>query len=526
MSGVKSPAKRLAASIASMVLAISLTGCSGLFSLAEPFATSSASAATTLPLIDAGTSAELLKFYKQKVTWKACSASAESKCGTILVPTNWAKPAAGSLKLAVAWRHSGNAKPLGSVLFNPGGPGSPAYDWVAQGGEGVGTAKLRKFYNVVAFDPRGVGRSQPKVKCLDAKGTDEMLYGDQAYPIGSDQDLAESRAQTKKFIDACVANTGSSIRYVDTVSAARDMDVIRALFGDTKLNYLGYSYGTYMGAMYAAQYPKRVGHLVLDGAVDPTVSDYDQSYAQLKGFDAALKAYLADCLASSGCPFTGTVAQAETRIAAWFKSLETNPLPAGGTRKLTVWSAQTGLIMSLYSNSYWKYATNSFTEAFSSKTGRQFLQLADWYYERNSDGTYASNLMEANVSIACLDSRSTWNPTEVAAQNARMVAGSVVFGRYWQNGALTCSMWPYPLAKRPANIAAVGAAPILVIGTTNDPATPYAQAHSLTKLLKSGVLVTFNGEGHTAYTRSNSCIDNAVDNYFVSNKIPSRDPQC
>ena len=526
MSMLKSTAQRIGASFASIFLSIVLTGCSGVFTLAEPFATSSASAATAMPLIDKGLPAELLKFYQQKVSWKACAANSEAKCGTILVPTNWAKPAAGSLKLAVAWRHSDNSKPMGSLLFNPGGPGSPAYDWVAQGGGGVGTAKLRKFYNVVAFDPRGVGRSQPTVKCLDAKGTDEMFYGDQKYPIGSAEDLVENRAQTKTFIDACVAKTGPALRYVDTVSATRDMDVIRAIFGDTKLNFLGYSYGTYMGAMYAAQYPKRVGRLVLDGAVDPTVSDYDQSYYQLKGFDSALKAYLADCLASRGCPFSGSVAQAETKIAAWFRSLESTPLPASGSRKLTVWTAQTGLIMSLYSSDYWKYATDAFTEAFNSKTGRQFMQLADWYYERNADGTYASNLMEANIAIACLDSRSAWKPTEVAAQNARMVAGSAVFGRYWQNGALTCSMWPYPLAKKPADLTAKGAAPILVIGTTNDPATPYAQAQSLAKLLKSGVLVTYNGEGHTAYTRSNSCINNTVDDYLVTGKVPARDPQC
>ena len=511
------------------IAAIVLTGCASLVGASgEPAAaTVGPSAAVSATLIDAGTPAALLKFYNQKVSWKSCGGTSGAKCGTVLVPTNWAKPAAGSLKLAVTWKHSGNGKPLGSILFNPGGPGEPAYDWVAkEGASGIGTATLRANYNLVAFDPRGVGRSQPYVKCLDAKGNDDLFYGDQKYPIGSAADLTETRAKTKNFVDSCVKNTGAALQFVDSVSAARDMDVLRVVFGDRKLNYLGYSYGTYLGTMYAAQFPKRVGHLVLDGAVDPTVSDYDQSFLQLKGFDSALRAYLADCLASSGCPFTGTVAQAQAKIAAWFRALETKPISAGNGRELTVWAAQTGLIMTLYSDSYWKYATDAFTEAFAKGTGANFMHLADFYYDRNADGTYASNLMEANIAIACMDSRSNWDPVEVAKQNERVIAGSSVFGRYWQNGALTCSLWPYPLAKRPSDLSARGAAPILVIGTTNDPATPYSQAQALAKLLRSGVMVTFNGEGHTAYGRSNSCIDKTVDSYFVNGKIPASDPQC
>lgn len=522
-----SAAKRMSLKLVVATVAVALlTGCASLFS-PESASETPAVAATSSSLIPTGISAELKKFYTQKVTWKACASNPESKCGTVLVPTNWAKPAAGTLKLAVAWKHSGNAKPKGSILFNPGGPGEPAYDWVAkEGASGIGTAALRKAYNIVAFDPRGVGRSQPKVKCLDPKGMDALFYADQTYPIGSAEDLADSRKQTKGFIDACVKNTGAGIAFVDSTSAARDMDVLRVVFGDAKLNYLGYSYGSYLGAMYAGLFPSRVGHLVLDGALDPTLTDYEQSYAQLKGFDSALKAYLADCLGNSGCPFTGTVTTAQVKIAAWMRSLETTPISAGNGRKLTVWSAQTGLIMTLYSDSYWQYATNAFNEVFTKGTGSQFMSLADFYYGRNADGSYQSNLMEANLAIACLDSRSVWNPTEVAAENQRVIDASTVFGRYWQNGALTCSMWPYPAAKKPANLTAKGAAPILVIGTTNDPATPYSQAQALAKLLKSGVMVTYNGEGHTAYGRSNSCIANTVDDYFISNKVPSVDPQC
>ena len=511
------------------LLTFSLTGCidGGLVGFGTRADEAVATPTASLPLVDPKLPSATKKFYAQKVAWKSCGVSSKTKCGKISVPLNWSKPSSGSIQLAVIYRKAEAKKPLGSIVFNPGGPGSSAYEWLVGNPDSVGTQSLRAQYNIVAVDPRGVGMSEPKVRCLSPKDTDAFLYADQLEPLGSAADLAASRASARKFIDGCVANTGPALQYIDTVSAARDLDVVRAVFSDIRLNYLGYSYGTYLGTIYAALFPARVGRLVLDGAIDPKLSDYDQSLAQLKGFDSALKAYLANCIETSDCPFksSGTVAKAEQRISDWFRSLETKPLPTESGRKLTVWAAQTGLIMSLYSQDYWPYASDAFKDAFSGD-GTGFMRLADLYNDRNPDGTYASNIMEANIAINCLDSRSPWNEAEVAAQNKLVVAASPVFGRYWQNGALLCSMWPYPQVKMPANLSAPGALPIMVIGTTNDPATPYPQAQALAKLLKSGVLITYNGEGHTAYTRSNSCVDTAVDRYFIYGRIPKSDPQC
>ncbi len=511
------------------LLTVSLTGCldAGLIGLRAPVDEAVATPSSALPVIDPKLSKDLRKFYTQKVSWKSCGVSPKTQCGKITVPLNWAKPAAGSIQLAVIYRKAESKKPLGSIVFNPGGPGSSAYEWLVGNPDSVGTQTLRAQYNIVAVDPRGVGMSEPKVRCLSPKETDAFLYADQTEPLGSAADLAASRAAARKFIEGCVKNTGPGLQFIDTVSAARDLDVVRAVFADQRLNYLGYSYGTFLGTIYASLFPKRVGRLVLDGAIDPRLSDYDQSLAQLKGFDSALKAYLADCLEASDCPFksSGTVAKAEQRIADWFRSLEDRPLTTDSGRALTVWAAQTGLIMALYSQDYWPYASDAFRDAFKGD-GSGFIRLADLYNDRNPDGSYASNIMEANISINCLDSRSPWVESEVSAQNQRVVAASKVFGRYWQNGALLCSLWPYPVVKMPSNLTAPGSLPILVIGTTNDPATPYAQAQALAKLLKSGVLVTYNGEGHTAYTRSNSCVDNAVDRYFLFGRVPKADPQC
>ena len=472
-------------------------------------------------------SAALKPFYSQTLTWKNCADSA-AKCATIKVPLDWAKPASGSINLALNYLPSTGNADLGWIVENPGGPGGSGIDFVAGGGEQVGSANLRKHYNVLGFDPRGVGRSAP-IKCLSAKATDEFLYGTTPGAPGSAAEMAAQRKQMRTYIAACVKNSGKIFGHVGTVEAARDMDVIRAVLGQTKLNYLGFSYGTFLGTTYAALYPERVGRFVLDGAMDPSVSDEDQSANQLKAFDQALRNYLKNCLevTTSSCPFTGTVDGAMTTITAFFKKLESTPIRTTlAGRKLTISGGITGLIMTLYSNDYWQYTSTAFKNAFAGD-GTMFLRLADFYNDRNDDGTYASNMLEANMAVSCLDGRSKATPAAMKAQNARLNALSPFFGRYWQNGALGCEQWPYPIASHPASYAAKGSGPIVVVGTTGDPATPYWQAQNLAnKILADGHLITFNGEGHTAYGRSNECVVNAVDNFLIKGVVPAADPNC
>ena len=500
-------------------VAIGLAGC------ATPSAEASlAPIVVPTAKLDAAVSPDLVPFYSQKVDWSNCGK--RLMCGQVKVPTNWAKPAAGSLSLAVAYRVADIAKPLGSIVFNPGGPGASGYDWIINSVDYLGTSTLRSKFNIVGFDPRGVGRSEPKVKCFDAKQTDVMLYGDNGFPLGSPQDLKASRALLSSFAKACAKNTGPNLAYVDTVSAAKDLDVLRAVMGEASLDYLGFSYGSLLGETYAALFPKKISHMVIDGVIDPTVSDAQQSVLQLKGFDLALRNYLADCLSSSDCPFRGSVSAAQAKIRTFLRSLETNPLPTKDGRELNAWVANTGLIMPLYSQSYWPQLSQAFAEAFDGD-GTTFMNLADTYNDRDSSGKYTTNLMEANIAISCLDARQPSDSASMAKQNARMLAASPTLGRYWQFGALTCEPWPYPVVKSPSSYAAKSSKPILVVGTTGDPATPYGQAVSVAnKVLSNGHLVTYNGEGHTAYGRSNECVSSAVDNYFIKSLVPTRDPQC
>jgi pimeloyl-ACP methyl ester carboxylesterase len=506
--------KRLAKAISAGLASLMVSGCALALPVEGP-----------TPVIDTSISAEVKPFYEQSITWLSC-ASGKAVCGEFKVPVDWSKPDGQTLKLSVAYRAADNAKPLGSIIFNPGGPGSSATSWLLDSAEQIGTAELRKHFNLVGFDPRGVGDSQPSIKCLDAKGTDELLYGDTGLELGSPADISETRRSMKVFIDSCIAGSGPGLGFIDTVSAAKDMDVLRALMGDSKLNYLGFSYGTYLGATYAALFADRVGRMVLDGAIDPTISDEQQSVFQLAGFDQALRNYLADCLGSSDCPFSGTVEKALSKIKALLLAIEKNPLPTSDGRELTIWGAITGLIMPLYSQSYWPALSQGFAEALAGD-GSTLIQLADAYNDRDEKGEYLSNLMEANFAINCADSRAPSDQRSMIEQNARMLKASPTLGRYWAWGALGCEQWPYPVSEKPKTWSALTANPILVVGTTGDPATPYSQAVSLaSKVLGNARLLTFFGEGHTAYGKESRCVNNAVDSYLIRNVVPTEDPNC
>lgn len=512
---------RLRAALVAAIASVSLTlsGCA----TPEPEITLPPITAPT-PVATAEVKDELKPFYSQVVDWQACGT--RILCGSVLVPTNWADPGAGSLSIAVAYRAADIAKPLGSIIFNPGGPGASGYDWIVNSVDYLGTKNLRSKFNIVGFDPRGVGKSEPRVKCFNAKKTDELLYEDNGFPLGSPQDIAASKKLLGEFATACLKNTGPAMAYLDTVSAAKDMDVIRAVMGSSQLDYLGFSYGSLLGQTYAALFPKKVNRMVIDGVIDPTVTDAEQSVLQLKGFDLALRNYLADCLSTADCPFQGSVSQALTKIKSLLRSLETSPIPTKDGRLLNAWSANTGLIMPLYSESYWPQLSQAFAEAFDGD-GTTFIELADTYNDRDPSGKYLTNLMEANIAISCLDSRQPSTASDMAKQNSRMLAASPTLGRYWQFGALTCEQWPFPVVTHPTDYSAKGSKPILVVGTTGDPATPYEQAVAVANhILSNGHLVTYNGEGHTAYGRSNECVATAVDNYFIKGSVPDSDPNC
>ena len=498
--------KKIVSAIAIAALGLSLAGCA-LAPEPEP-----------KPLATEGVPA----VYLQGLETYKCGAYL---CGTIDAPIDWNEPDGETFELFFKYLPVSGSKKF--LFMNPGGPGASGADMVTDNLNSIGTPKLRAAFNIVGFDPRGTKGSSP-IKCFDSKRMDEYLYTDSGFPAGSPKDLAVSRVSIAEFTAACQKESGRILQFVDTSSSAKDLDLLRAVFGQAKLDYLGYSYGTLLGATYAALFPKNVGLFVLDGAIDPTVSDEDKSFYQLKGFDLALQNYLKNCIEEqSDCPFTGSVNQAMSRISQFLDTVSQQPLPAGDGRMVGQVAASTGLYMTLYSEEYWPYLTQAFNEAFDSKEGSVFMQLADFYNERNQDGSYNSNMFEAFISINCLDERSDPSPEAQARQNNRMLAGSPTLGRFWQNGAEMCANWPFPVAPKPASYAAEGAPTILVIGTTSDPATPYQHAVNLARdVLAKGFLLTYKGEGHTAYGRSNSCVANVVDDFLLKGKLPASEPVC
>ena len=475
---------------------------------------------------------ELAKFYNQKPMWSDCpGANSSARCGKVEVPLDWAKPDGKRIKIALAINPADNPETAPYLLMNPGGPGSSGIEWITDYINSLGTQSLRNHYNIVGFDPRGVGKSNP-VKCLPAKELEKYLYEPSPYPYLSQQDIQATRDTAESFAKACQENTGELLGHVDTASAARDMDVIRGVLGQKELNYLGYSYGTLLGATYAVLFPKKVGRFVLDGVVDPTTSAQEDSLNQLRGFKSAMEAYLSDCISNvADCPFKGlTVREAMNKVAKDFLGvLEKGPVPTSIGRDLTILSGYTGIISALYSKSSWQYLNQGFTDFFSKeRDGKLFLYLSDSYFSFDPEtGKFSSNINEAFKAISCLDSREPDDEASMLEQNKRALEIDKVMGRYWQYGGLFCHAWPYPVIDLPADYSAKGAPTMMVIGTTNDPATPYSQAKNFAEnVLSDAYLLTYRGEGHTAYGSSNSCVDRTVDNFLVSGKLTGKKKTC
>lgn len=459
------------------------------------------------------------KYYSQTLDWTSCSTSFE--CADVEVPLDYQHPDKASIKLSVVKLDAGR-KSQGTLLVNPGGPGASGVDLVMNAGTQMFSADLRKGYDLLGFDPRGVSRSAP-VTCRTDAERDEARTMDP--DPTTDAGLAEIEKQSKEFADACAAKTGKSLGFIDTVSSAKDLDILRAVNGDTQLNYLGFSYGTKLGATYAQLYPKNVGHMVLDGAMDPSLDNEEVTLGQAAAFEKAITAYLEDCLRGQNCPFDGDADQARDQLHQLFASVEESPMTAQDGREVGITDFVSGFLVAFYDDAYWPTLTDALNTAISGDP-TAMLDLADLSAGREPDGTYTGNANEAFIAINCLD-YPVDTSIEGQRQDARELAkASPTIGKYLAYGGLSCKDWKYPSTGKPTPVSAPGAAPIVIIGTTGDPATPYAWSQALNEQLESSVLLTFHGEGHTAYGRSNECIGNAVDDYFLDSTVPEDGLQC
>ncbi|MET9748814.1 alpha/beta hydrolase [Streptomyces ardesiacus] len=489
---------------------------------------STEAATATLAALPQATPSALAPYYEQKLAWRDCGVPG-FQCATMKAPLDYAKPTEGDVRLAVARKKAtGPGKRLGSLLVNPGGPGGSAIGYLQQYA-GVGyPAKVRAQYDMVAVDPRGVARSEP-VECLDGREMDTFTQTDTTPDDAGETDALVDAY--KKFAEGCGADAPKLLRHVSTVEAARDMDVLRAVLGDEKLNYVGASYGTFLGATYAGLFPDRTGRLVLDGAMDPSLPARRMNLEQTAGFETAFQSFAKDCVKRSDCPLGGkgtSPEQVGKNLTSFFDDLDAKPIPAGDAdgRRLTESLATTGVIAAMYDEGAWQQLRESLTSAMKEKDGAGLLILSDSYYERGADGGY-SNLMYANAAVNCLDLPAAFSsPDEVRDALPDFEKASPVFGEGLAWASLNCAYWPVKPTGEPHRIEAAGATPIVVVGTTRDPATPYRWAQALAGQLSSGRLLTYEGDGHTAYGRGSACIDLAINTYLLTGTAPEDGKRC
>jgi pimeloyl-ACP methyl ester carboxylesterase len=467
------------------------------------------------------------RFYSQELVWTPEGDLLDST--KVEVPLDWSQPDGDTIEIAVM-RHSAVGVALGSLLMNPGGPGGSGYDYVRDYAQYLVSPDVLETFDLIGFDPRGVNHSNAVTCYTDAADRDEYLYGTYDSPYGSQGWVDELTEREKAYAAACAENTGPLLAHIDAGSVARDMDVIRAVLGDEKINYLGYSYGTYLGTVYAELFPEKVGKMVLDGAIDPTVSDLDALATQMGGFESALRAYMADCQAGSGCPFSGDVDHGMSQVRQLLDGIDAKHLVASDGRVLDSATVGTGIADNLYAEDFWPDLSDMFADLFSGGADAAFA-AADDYNGRNSDGTYQDNSNDVYSAVTCAEGDLGTDSTDTLGDIPVLQAKAPTIGDYFGYDDTfvldaLCSNWPHPVAELPTEFDAAGAAPIIVIGTSNDPATPYANAVSLSKQLSSGVLISYEGEGHTIYAQGVSCVDDAVDAYFIEGTVPASDPMC
>ncbi|QCQ91568.1 alpha/beta hydrolase [Rhodococcus sp. SGAir0479] len=467
-------------------------------------------------------------FYTQQVAWGSCDGFATDgeeldpalECAHVTVPLDYADPGGATAQIAIS-RAAATGARLGSLLVNPGGPGASGLGLatVADGTE------LGRRFDVIGFDPRGVGASTPQVRCQTPQETDARRG--EADVDTSPAGIARTEQKNRLYAARCAERSGLPLlAHVGTREVVRDMDVIRSVLGDAKLNYLGYSYGTRLGTAYAEAFPGNVRAMVLDGALDPQQDPVEESVLQGEGFQKAFDAFAAECGRSVDCPLGADPAAATVRFRALVDPLVARPAATTDPRGLSYDDAVTGVQQALYSPNLWSSLRGGLSQLAEGR-GDTLLLLADLYEGRMDDGSY-SNLEDAFNAIRCVDDPPVTDRAVAGEADARyrQAAPFLDDGRGTGNAPLdACAFWPVPNTGAPHTVTVQGLPPVVVVSTTEDPATPYQAGVDLAKQL-GGTLVTYRGTQHTATFDGVACVDEPVTAYFVDGTVPDPDLTC
>jgi pimeloyl-ACP methyl ester carboxylesterase len=487
-----------------------------------------ASSSSAPPATSAGPAPtpDLSRFYGQHATWGSCLPFATTddqrqyygqpglECAKVDVPADYANPQGRTAQIAISrFKATDPTQRIGSLLVNPGGPGASGIEIASQLSLLMKNTEVARKFDLVGFDPRGIGASTPTIRCLTAQQQDTQRSTDILDP--SPAGVARAEAAAHQTADGCAQKTGvDQLANVGTRDVARDMDVLRSVLGDKQLNYLGYSYGTRIGSTYAEEFPKNVRAMVLDGAVDPDQDPTQQLVDQGRGFQGAFEAFAKDCAAKPGCPLGPDPTQATARYQQLTRPLLTKPIKLPDGRELSFNDAQQGTIQALYATSMWPDLRQGITELAQGQ-GQTLMGLADQYYDRAPDGTYSPQ-QDAFNAIRCVDDPRVTDHAQALdrANRYNEAAPFLDSGRGPSQALDTCAFWPTPPTGGPHLPKAPGLAPPLVVSTTGDPATPYQAGVELAKSL-NGSLLTKVGDQHTASFQGFPCVDAIVTRYLV-----------
>ena len=440
----------------------------------------------------------LKEFQNQELKWHNCYRNFH--CSTLLVPVDYDKITGDVFHLKVIkFKATDQRQKLGALIVNPGGPGASAFDY-AYNAENIVSAAIREKYDIVGFDQRGVGQSDP-IRCLTDKETDEMLAGPMIADTPENQRKMIENA--KFFASKCKKAAGNKLTHLSTFESAKDMELLRLALNEPKLNYLGKSYGTYLGTLYASLYPVKVGKMILDGAIDPSLSILEQNLAQAKGFELALNQFLSKNRIS------------KVTISNLFKKLQKEPLPTNSPRNLNDSLAILGVAFALYDDKTgWPKLSLAFRQAFIGD-GKPLIELSDEYSGRSQSGKFLYNQNDIAPVISCID----WNtsvetaPKKIILQ--KFISAAPIFGPYLANSEIFCKYLLSLQNRRNSNPNLVLTSQVMIIGTTGDPATPNEWAFALSKRFLNSILLIFNSNGHTGMNRGNNCVDNSTENYLL-----------
>jgi pimeloyl-ACP methyl ester carboxylesterase len=464
------------------------------------------------------------------VDWSQCDLAASdvripagAECGKLSVPVDYTKPDGAVARIQMI-RFKATGDKIGSLIVNPGGPGESGVQ-AAASLVGAMPDSVRQRFDLVGFDPRGVGASTPAVWCNSDADNDKLRADPQVdyTPEG----VAHIESETKDFVARCVAKMGDEfLANVGTASVIKDLDAMRSALGDQKLTYLGYSYGTRIGSAYAEAYPQNVRAMILDGAVDPNADPVEADIRQAAAFQTAFNDYAADCAKSPNCPLGTDPTKAVDVYLSLVEPLVSNPAKTRDPRGLSYSDAVVGTILPLYSPNLWRHLTQGLTE-MKKGSGDTMLALADLYMGRDEDGHY-NNSTDVRVAVNCVDEPPITDRKTVIDEDrrAREVAPFMSYGQFTGNAPLgTCAFWPVPATSKPHHIAVTGLPPVLVVSTTNDPATPYQAGVDLAKQL-GGSLLTFQGTQHTVVFQGNTCVDDIAARYLIDVVVPAPNATC